>query len=309
MNKAFLISFLLIYVVACTPQNIAPATTQLPSSPNSTVALTFTATSTPEIIPTQTPTPELPDQILHSPNGEYIAEFDNAHSHPARRPQVIEILDKSGSLLWEIPYQHETSQVDPHPGLRIYGWSKDSNYLYFYYEFSLDGGDMAFWWDGFDFQRIRVQTGKIEQVIPSERQSFVAFAFSSDEMQLAYTREQDTPSVIFIRNLTTGVEKKVNVILGSKNYERVGDIHWSSSGTEIAFQAQTSDYIAQTIYLDLSTMRQKIIRTYEVDTSYFQGWTDDGSLEFIDFENGVYIVHVNPKNEEMIIIGTPTPQS
>jgi Tol biopolymer transport system component len=152
-----------------------------------------------------------------------------------------------------------------------------------------------------------VQNGKIEQVIPGERKGFVAFAFSPDETQLAFTREQDSPSIIFIRNLSTGAEKTANVLFPEKNYIRVGDIHWSPSGKEIAFQTESSDYIAQTIYLELSTMKQKAIREYMVDSSYFQGWSEDGNLEFIDLENGIYIVHVNPRNDETIVIGTPTP--
>jgi Tol biopolymer transport system component len=128
---------------------------------------------------------------------------------------------------------------------------------------------------------MNIQTGNIEQVIPGERKGFVAFAFSPDETQLAYTREQDKPSKLFFRNLSTGTEKTVNVIFPEKNYTRVGDIHWSPSAKEIAFQTETSDYMAQTIYLDLSTMKQKVIREYMVDTAYFQGWSEDGNLEFI----------------------------
>ena len=266
-----------------------------------------TRTSTPKITPTLTLTPKHPDQILNSPNGEYIAEFDNAYSHPASESQIIKILDKNSSLLWQIPYQHETSMAMPHPSLVIYGWSKDSAYLYFYYYFSPDGGDRAFWWNGFDVQRINIQTGAMDQVIPSEREQFVAFAFSPNEMQIAYTRQQDKPSIIYIRDLETGKEKAVTVIFPSKNYVRVGDIHWSPSGKEIAFQTEAEGYLAQIIYLNSSTTEQKLVHEYKVDMSYFQGWSDDGTLEFLDIENGNNIVHVNPRSNETIIIGTPTP--
>jgi len=200
--------------------------------------------------------------------------------------------------------------VDPHPGLNIYGWSKDSAYLYFFYRFSPDGGDRAFWWDGFDLQRIDIQTGNIEQVIPSQSKGFVAFAFSPDKTQIAYTRAQDNPSIIFIRNLSTGAEKTANVIFPSKNYVRVGNIHWSPSGKEIAFQTETSDYMVQMIYLDLSRMKQKVIREYELFTIDFQRWTSDGKLEFREFKSysdtSSQIVHVDFRNNTSIVIGTPT---
>lgn len=300
---------LMIFIVACTPQSSAPTSTSLPTSPTSTETFIPTGTNTPVIIPTETSTPKPPDQIFNSPNGEFVAEFDNAYSHPAYEPQVIQILEKNGLLLWEIPYQHETAMVDPHPGLAIYGWSKDSAYLYFYYYFSPDGGDRAFWWDGFDLQRINAQTGEIEQVIPGDKESFVAFAFSPDETQIAYTRQQDNPSIFYIQNLVTGAEKSTKVITSAHNYIRVGGIAWSPSGNKIAFQTESDDFVAQTIYLDLSTMKQKTVREYIVSTSYFDGWSDDNNLRFLDIRGAKgYIVNLNVINGEVVEIGTPTPQ-
>lgn len=290
----------MFFFVACTE----PIATYPMVSASATIIPAPIKTNTPKIIATPTTNP--PDLILISPSGEFIAEFDNAYSHPATRPQVIKILDKNGSLLWGIPYQHGISRSDPHPSLSIYRWSKDSQYLYFYYGYGPDGGDRAFWWDGFDLQRINVYNGDIEQVLPGDREKFVAFAFSLDETQIAYTREQDNPSIIYIRNLSTGKEKTAEVISQSNNYVRVGDIHWSLSGQEIAFQTESKDSIAQTIVLNPSTMKQKVVRKYMVSTSYFQGWSEDGNLEFFDVGNGVYIVHVNPKSGETIVIGTPT---
>jgi hypothetical protein len=310
MNK-FLISCLMVPLVACTSQTAVPIPTNPPvltATPVETLTSTPTRTSVPTVTETPSPTAKPPDLILRSPDGEYIAEFENAYGHPYTETQIIEILDKDGSLLWEIPYQHETAMSDPHPSLTIYGWSKDSLFLYFYYEFSPDGGDRAFWWDGFDLQRINVQTGNLEKVIPAEPKGLIAFAFSPDETQIAYTREQDDPAILSIHNVSTGTEITANVISPEKNYIRVGDIHWSPSGQEIAYQTESEDYMAQTIYLDLSTMKQKVIREYMVDTSYFQGWSEDSNLEFMDIERGVYIVHVNPSNGETIVIGTRTPR-
>lgn len=322
MDRFCIAALLIVLLTSCSPSPAIPATVENSATPTarilSTVPFTPTAdslpTSNPSLLktpfPTESPTPRPPDLVIDSPNGEFIAEFDNAYRHPAYEPQVIQILDKNGTLLWQIPYQHETAMADPHPSLRIYGWSKDSAYLYFYYEFSPDGGDFAFWWDGFDLQRIRVQTGEIEQVIPGDREKFVAFAFSPDETQLAYTRQQDDPSILYIRNLVTGAEKGTNVILNpSMYYIRVGGIHWSPSGEKIAFGTESDDFRAQTILLDPHTMKQKIVREYLVANSYFDGWHDDETLGFLDIKGAMgYIVQLNLNSGEIVEIGTPTPR-
>ena len=55
-------------------------------------------------------------------------------------------------------------------------------------------------------------------------------------------------------------------------------------------------------------MKQKVIREYKLFDMEFQGWTDDGKLEFREYGNTFsQIVHVNTKNNETIIIGTTTP--
>jgi len=300
LTKLFLVALLMFFFVACTMQSIAPAVTPLPIPPASTAT---------EIHSTSTSTPKPPSLILISPNGEFVAELDNAYGHPAYEPQIIKILDKKGLLLWEIPYQHDTAMSDPHPGLTIYGWSKDSLYLYFHYYFIPDGGDRAFWWDGFDLQRINARTGVIEQVIPGDKNGFVAFAFSPDGTQIAFTRAQENPSIFYIRNLATGVQKTANVIATSTNYIRVGSIVWSPSGEKIAFQTESDDYVAQTIYLDPSDMKQKVVHEYAVDSSFFDGWSDEENLVFLDIRNGKgYIMHLNPRTGGRIEVGTSTPR-
>ncbi len=284
------------------------------ASPTARILPTSTHTSIPNSLPTinprlvKTPFPTAtpsPFDSRVSPNGEFIANAYLEHQLPSGL-QTIEIRDKQGKLIWQIPYQGEPSTSDPSPLLSVLQWSKDSSLLYFYYVFSPDGGDRAFWWTGLDLQTIDVNTGEIKQVLPGE--GFMSFAISPDGTQIAYTRSQDNPSIFYLRDLSTRAEKTAPVIFGSKDYARVGDIRWSPSGKEIAFQTETKEYMAQTIYLNPSTLKQKVVREYMVDSSYFQGWSVDGNLEFIDLENGVYIVHVNPRNGKTIVIGTPTPR-
>ena len=244
-------------------------------------------------------------KILDSPNEEYVAKAYFENDHPSGK-QTIEIQNKKGKLIWQIPYQGEMSTSDPRPSLAIFQWSSDSSQLYFYYAFSPDGGDRAFWWTGFDLQEFDIKTGEIQYVLPGK--GFMSFAISPDGMQIAYTRQQDNPSIIYTRSLSTGVEKAAYVIFGSKNYSRVGDIHWSSTGKQLAFQTETDDGMVQTIYLNLSTMKQKVVREYKLLAMDFQGWTDDGKLEFREYgDTFSQIVHVDVKDNETFIIGTPTP--
>lgn len=267
------------------------------NSPSSTAEI-------PTKIPSATSTPWAFKSLM-SPNGEFVANAYFEYQLPSGLP-AIEIRDKEGKLIWQIPFQGERPTSDPHRSLDIFQWSKDSSKLFFHYVLFPDGGDRAFWWTGFDLQAFDMKTGESQYVLPGE--GFMSFAISPDGTQIAYTRSQDNPSIIYIRSLSTGVEKTAYVLFGSKNYIRVGDIYWSPGGTEIAFQTEASEYKAQTIYLNLATMKQQIVREYTVTTSYFQGWSEDGNLEFLDLQNGVKIVHLNPGNGEKIIIGTPTEQ-
>ncbi len=216
-------------------------------------------------------------------------------------PSIIEILDNQHSVLWQIPYRGDVLTA-PHPDLYMYAWSKDSAFLYFYYIFSPDGGDRAFYWTGLDLQSVRVSDGSIRRVIDGK--GFMSFAFSQDETQLAYTREQDRPRVFYVRDVASGTEKKSQVGDASGRYQLIGDIHWAADGKQLAFQTQTADYVVQTVYLDAILMKQKVIREYKLFTIWFEGWTPKGKLRF--FENGK-IVAVDPKTGQTLAIGTPTP--
>jgi hypothetical protein len=262
--------------------------------------LTNTATSI-ALPPTETLTPNLqpPFQVITSPNGKFVAQLRNFGSIS---PSIIDVLDDQNSVLWQIPCQGDVPASLPHPELTIYSWSKDSAFLYFYYIFSPDGGDRAFYWTGLDLQSIRVSDGSIRRVIDGK--GFVSFAFSEDETQLAYTRDQDRPRVFYVRDVASGTEKKVQVGDASSRYLLIGNIHWTADGKRLAFQTQTADYMVQTIYLDVARMNQKVIQEYKLEDIWFEGWTPEGNLRF--FENGK-IVAVDPKSGRTLAIGTPTP--
>jgi len=242
---------------------------------------------------------------LISPDGAFVANAYFENDHPSG-VQTIEIRNKDGKLMWQIPYQGELPTSDPRPLLDIFQWSIDGSHLYFYYAWSPDGGDRAFWWTGYDLQKIDTKTGEIQSVLQGE--DFMSFAISPDGTQIAYIRAKDQPGVIYIRDILTGIEKTAYVLNDSGNFVIEGDIRWSPQGNGIAFQTQDSDYMVQTIYLNLRTMKQKVIQKYQVYTFDFQGWTNDGKLEFKELgKTGVQIIQVDISTSTSVVIGTPTP--
>ena len=311
MRIIITLPLLLIFLVSCSPARVSPVSTVAAANtvsptetktPYPTLTANPTATATLSMSATPSATPDPAIQILNSPDSKYVAKLYSP-INMLDKP-VIKIFDEQNKLLRQIPYQGEVPEGDPKPSLTIYEWSTDSSQLYFYYVWSPDGGDWAFWWTGYDLQKIDMKTGKLQRVLPG--QGSMSFAISPDGTQIAYTRAQDEPSIIYVRNLVSGAVKKAKVLSDSKNYVRVGDIYWSASGQNIAFQTETDDYMVQTIYLNPVTMKQKVIKEYELFTLFFQGWSDDGKLEFLDYEHGNRIIHINPGNDETVVIGTPT---
>ncbi len=210
MNNHHLVSLLLIITLAsCSSNTILPPTITNSITPNNEILPTSTNASVPKpsttIAPPLSQTPFstlIPNafESLVSPNGELVANayFQSEYSSGI---QTIEIRSKEGNILWQIPYKGEPPISYPRPLLTILRWSNDGSQLYFYYVWSPDGGDRAFWWTGYDLQKIDVKTGDINYLLPGN--GFMSFKISPDGTQIAYTRSQDNPSIIYIRNLST----------------------------------------------------------------------------------------------------------
>lgn len=246
------------------------------------------------------------EKSLASPNRKFTANYYSSSNNPLG---VIEIQDEAGEVLRKIPYQGELPAGDPSPSLNIFQWSNDSTYLYYYYSWGADGMEVAFWWTGYNLQKINIETGKVQKIFPNKE--FMSFAISPDETQIAYFRCQDQPNIIYIRDLKTGQERSAKVTSISKNYVIVGDIYWPPSGEGLVFQAQDDKFIVQTIYLNLSTMKQEVIKEYpmlDVPQADLQGWVDDSKLEYKEVgDTGLQIIHLEIETMKTTVIGTPTP--
>ena len=262
----------------------------------------FPTVDIPQIAGTQAFTPMTGDahETVYSPDGKFVAK-QYSEINPSGK-QAIEIQDKLGNLIWQIPYQanilNETSYSSY---IYIYQWAKDSAALYFYYV-SHHEVSSGMRWRWHDLRKLNLKTGNIQTVLSGA--GFMEFSISPDGTQIAYVRDIDNSSIIFIRNLETGYEKKTNVSFASENHYRVYEISWSPSGSKLAFQSETNDGTVQTIYLNLATTKQKVIKEYKLYAVKFNGWSDDDHLDFANFDT---VVHANVNNDEIIVIGTITP--
>jgi hypothetical protein len=316
LRNILFVSLLIISTLAsCSPSKTLPPT--VTDSGSSTANTLLTSTPEPSATiespqnetPSLTPTPRAFNSLT-SPNGEFIASAYDESQLPSGIP-TIEIRDKDGKLVWRIPFQGEMPTSDPHDILDIFQWAKDSSQLYFYYVFYPDGGDRAFWWTGSDLQKIDLTTGEIQPVLPGK--DFMSFAISPDGTQIAYTRQQDKPSIFYVRDLVTGSEKTAYVLFGSRNYARVGAILWSPSGKEIAFQTETDENVVQTIVLNLSTMKQKVILKYNLVDSWIfvDAWASDEKLQFSQLPSSiaqpVTVFQIDVETLETLELGTATP--
>ena len=194
------------------------------SAPTKTVAETpfiIQTSQSSNKLPTPSPTRENAEQRVYSPDRLLVAKQYDEASYPTG-VDTIKIQDIKGSVLrkipfegvilgrdgnvWiEIPAQGEQWKGEPNPSLFILEWSRDNQYLYFYYRLFADGYQPLM--DSFDLQRITVNAGFIEKVIPGT--GAMAFSFSSNQEYLVYSLSQDMPRRIIIRNTSNGTEKEI----------------------------------------------------------------------------------------------------
>lgn len=277
-----------------------------PKSTN-TPALKLTATRT--MTASKTPQPTVESYAMDSkvsPNGEYTAY---ANFYNGTEQQTIEIKDKQGKLLWQVPYQGELPHGDPRTMIGIYRWSNDSSRLYFCYYWSPDGGELFVKKSCQVLQTINISTGEIQPVFPEE---YTAFDISLDETQSAYISCHSEPCIIHIRNNLTGTKKTAYNIFGSRNDFAIGSMEWLPNANGLAFVIQDINHMVRTIYLNPITMKQKIVKENPIygyyKWAYFQGWAADETLEFIEESgNGTQVIHIDIQDNESIVIGTPTP--
>lgn len=300
---------LLIILVSCSPYSgspvgaptvvnaVSPTETIIPSA---TLTPTANESETLSISATLSETPDPANQIFFSPDGKYVAKRYDPYGRPSLEKPVIEIFDDHNELLWQIPYQGEMPTGDPRPSLSIYQWANDSSALYFYYIFRPDG--RYNFWDGLDLQKVNIETGIIEQVLPGTE--IVAFAISPDGVNIAYARSEDNPRKLIIRNLSTKSEKYINIDVESKSPVQLGWISWSPRGENVLYHVESEEEV-WAYYLDVKTLQQKEILRFWLEEYWFDGWAQGEKPRYVDLHKNVVII--DAESHVLTVIGTATP--
>lgn len=136
----------------------------------------------------------------------------------------------------------------------------------------------------------------------------MAFAFSPDESRIAYVRRQDQPRRLIIRNLSNGTEKSIGIDLpveDEETYTQAGWIDWSPDGNELIYHTEVQEMI-QAVHVDIPTMKQKVLFEFLDGKYWFDGWTLNGGLRFIQYPK-YEVVEINVQTGEMTSVGTVTP--
>lgn len=262
------------------------------------------------ITPTKTlmpsPTQDESWQTVLSPDGKLVAKAYEYRGHwHSFIPQVIEVQDLEGEVIWAVPFQGELPRSDPHSTMEIVGWSPDSTVLYFYYSWAYDGGYTLF--DGHDLQMLEIDTGELRELLTD---GIISFSFTPDMSSFAYTNR----GRIGIYDIATGDSR--SVVIRSDKIAQSGHIHWSPSGEGLVFTILVDEGgTAREIYMDVESMGQKVLfDDIWIESYYFDDWTQIDGLRYIksDFENGKFgpdeVVVVDIHTTELLIQGTPTPR-
>ena len=293
--RRYLFVFLLIcFATSCTTMSQpdplpTPSATAL-AIPSSTLTPKPTDTEQPTLTPSPTFDPYV--DMIESPDGKFSAKKHFSWNNSEKT--YIEVWDKSGKVLWKIDYQYPwDSNNPPNQGLALYGWSKDSSKVYFYYSFAYDGWYTLF--NGSNLQSLDVSTGEVQEVISG---CCIAFAFSSEMDKIAYTAS----GKVGVLDLGNGTDNSVDIL--PHPYEQAGWIYISPSGERVIFHT-LFEYDGTAVFLDTKTMEQKvIIDKFFIESLQFDGWTTDENPRYLELGKDVFTIDL--RTQAQTIVGTPT---
>jgi hypothetical protein len=290
--RHFPIKWFLFY--ACLLTSCSSQATPLHTPKNSVTVTPFVfPTSQPSNTPfIPSPTRENAEDVVYSPNGLWVAKkYSESSSVNFDR---VEIQNVNGSVLWKIPFegailgrdgnvwieipvQGEQWKGEPNPSIYIFDWSRDSQYLYYCYRLFADGYQPLM--DKFDLQRIDVNTGVIEKVLPGTGD--MDFLFSPNQEYLVYTRGQDINRRITIRK--TGDETEQSISNPEWDREiQIGGFDWSPyNENELRFLTFSEDWEQiQVHFLDIKNMSTKLILEFQREELWFDAWLPNNVFRF-----------------------------
>jgi hypothetical protein len=231
------------------------------------------------------------ERTIDSPDGKFSARLRVDRGNHQRKP-VIEIWNRAGSLLWEVPSQ--SPEVNTRSTIAIYGWSPDSSKVYFYYPYWYEVWYTIF--KGSNLQSLDPNTGEIKNVISG---CCIDFDFSQDMKKIAYISEDK----VGIWDLETNTGKSTSILPHS--FGQSGRVFLSPDGERMVFQT-LEQFIGTTIYLNVKTMEQKVImEDFVIMDVEFDGWTKDENPRY---RKGGEVIVIDLDTLKQTISGTATSQ-
>lgn len=178
-----------------------------------------------------------------SPNGQWVEVFCDW--------DVMKIVKVDESKVWDVSSGGLVDRYTDH-FVSVSHWSNDGTYVYVQVNPHTDG-----YWEPFHqgivVYRLTLETGEVSEVLPPVRGNwrYYSFAFSPNDRRLAYIVTDQSPVILKIRDMQTGIEQSLEFDL---KYNTGGGFIWSPDAQKLVFSVTQFDttnyqYIATSIIL------------------------------------------------------------
>jgi hypothetical protein len=303
INGAIAFLFCINFLSGLFPLNQKPLKTRPRVNNEVPISAQDAVTPTPAQLVTVTPSTytEVITQSVVSPDNQLIASVNEIWWHYLFA-QTIVIRDERGEEIEVIPYKGTMPRGDPHPSMRIIGWSPDSSAIFFYYSWGYDGGVPTLF-DGSNLQAFNIQNHSYEDIAPG---GCIAYSVSSDGKKIAYT----SGDRIGFYDISSRSSK--SVLIKAEHFAQSGNIHWSRGDDAVVFTVMLDNTTenAREIYLDEKTMSQTVLLDNIFEESYgLKDWDQDNNPIYLKYDdnNKAEIVVIDKQSAILKVIGTPTP--
>ena len=178
-----------------------------------------------------------------SPNGQWAEAICGPYS--------IIITRIDGTKEWSLSSNSLFGPYTEH-FVHISHWSKDGAYAYARVDPHTDG-----YWEPFHqgmvLYRLNLETGQISEVLPLGKNDriYYSFSFSPNDGRLAYIMTDQSPVMLYLRDMQTGDEQSFEF---DPKYNTGGGFLWSPDGQKLVFSIAQNDpniheYVATSIVL------------------------------------------------------------
>jgi hypothetical protein len=176
-----------------------------------------------------------------SPNGQWAEAICG--------PDSIIIIRTDGAKEWSLS---SDSLIGPYTEhfIQVAHWSNDGTYVYVFANPHTDG-----YWEPFHqgivLYRLTLESGQISELLPLRKsgRSYYSFSFSPNDRRLAYIATDQSPAILHLRDMQTGVEQSFEF---EAKYNTGGGFVWSPDSQNLVFAITQYDeniheYIATSV--------------------------------------------------------------